>query len=50
MLSNVKSMFFERGDFSILGIKLILLQSLQTRFTSLKEGAMKEVWGLKTTF
>ena len=48
--ANVKSMFFERCDFSILGIKLILLQSLQTRFTSLIEGAIKKVWGLTQLF
>ena len=35
--------------FSILGIKHTLLQSLQTRFTSLLEGAIKEFWSFKAT-
>ena len=47
--ANVKPMFFERDDFSILGIKYILLQSLQTRFTSLLEGAIRDFLNFEAT-
>ena len=47
--ANVKPMFFEQDDFSILGIKHILLQSLQTRFTSLLEGAIRDFLNFEAT-